>query len=179
LPGINESICNDRKHRPAQKSTHKGAAGPLPPHPVQMPHICSGWWFRSVQMCCPYIYTGRIPDTNVATFIPVKKETIVYGYPRAHYPGGYRNRLLRGPPQSSRLVLHDARRHAVQGIKGTSTRIGVVEYSYPCTSSNSPSNRLVTLPPGLYKVRQEPLSRHLHHIVNNITPIKSYALHQS
>jgi hypothetical protein len=33
----------------------------------------------------------------------------------------------------------------------------------------SPQNRLVTLPPGLYKVRQGPLSHHQHHLVNTST----------
>jgi hypothetical protein len=42
------------------------------------------------------------------------------------------------------------------------------------TTSTLSSNRLVTLPPGIYKARQGPLSHHLHHHLVN-TPNQSRA----
>jgi hypothetical protein len=29
-----------------------------PPHPIQMPHICIGWWLCQAEMSWPHIYTG-------------------------------------------------------------------------------------------------------------------------
>jgi hypothetical protein len=49
-----------------------------------------------------------------------------------------------------------------------------VEYSYLCTTRTLSLNRLVTLPPGLYKVRQGPISVYPHHLENNTPSIKSY-----
>jgi hypothetical protein len=47
-----------------------------------------------------------------------------YEHPWAHYSGGYWDRLLRGPPGTTRLGLHGARWREVQGILRTSTRLG-------------------------------------------------------
>jgi hypothetical protein len=102
-----------------------------------------------------------------------------YGHPWAHCSGGYQDRLLNGPLGLLDLgfttpdrVGHEAYGVLVLGQESRHVWIHV-EYSWPCMTSTLLLNRLVTMPPRLYKARQGHLSHYLHHIVN--TPNQSRA----
>jgi hypothetical protein len=47
-PSTNNYICTRWSHWPVQPLTGVRRCH-LPPHPVQMPHICIGWWLRLVK----------------------------------------------------------------------------------------------------------------------------------
>jgi hypothetical protein len=47
-----------------------------------------------------------------------------YGPPWAHYLGGCQDRLLGGPPGTTRLALHDTWWREAQGLQRRSTRLG-------------------------------------------------------
>jgi hypothetical protein len=76
---MNNDICAGWSHRPVQMPPHRGAVGPPPTHPVQMPHICTGWWLQpGTNVLASHLYRAEPPpDINVATFVPGKK--------KAHY----------------------------------------------------------------------------------------------
>jgi hypothetical protein len=63
VPGIlcpctNNYICTSWRHEPVQMPSHRSSPTPSPTHPVQMPHICTGWWLQ------PY-------KCEASTFVPV------------------------------------------------------------------------------------------------------------
>jgi hypothetical protein len=81
----NNYICIGWSPCSVQMPSHRGALAPSPIHPVQMPHICTRWWLRSVQIEASTFVPVRIgtnvraahlyrseppPCTNVSTFVP-------------------------------------------------------------------------------------------------------------
>jgi hypothetical protein len=108
-----------------------------------------------------------------------------YGPPWAHYLGGYQDRLLGGP-----LGLLDLCHTAPDGV-GRKDYDGevlgeeaihvlyYVENSKTYPTSTLSLNRLVTLPPGLYKVRQGPLSLSYASSFKHTQSIQSYAAYRT
>jgi hypothetical protein len=88
-------------------------------------------------------------------------------------------------PGTTRLVPHGTWWRGAQGLRWRSTRIGSYTYPVLCRelltypTSTLYSNRLVTLPPGLYKARQGPFPLSYASSCKHTQSIQSYAAYRT